>query len=271
MTTLVWDQVGDHRYEVGIDRGVLYLTDGRVVPWNGLISVDEKFEIDRTPVYYDGSKLYDHISLGSFSGTMKALTYPDEFMEIEGLGILRPGLLLGDQAIQPFGLSYRTRIGNDTDQDAGYKIHILYNVIAIPNDKEYASISDTLDPIEFEWDIFASPEEVVGFRPTAHLIVNSIDLEPALLQYVEDHLYGTADTPPSLISLSDLVSYLYTWARIDIIDNGDGTWTANFMFDTDLSFDGTDPDLFTIINANAVYLTSDEYNISNTTGSEGIP
>ena len=46
MTALTWDQVGDRRYETGVDKGVLYLADpsGQYTEgeaWNGLTAVNE--------------------------------------------------------------------------------------------------------------------------------------------------------------------------------------------------------------------------------------
>ncbi len=49
MTRLVWDQLGDRVYETGLDRGVLYFTDGGGVPWNGLTSVEERSTRDIDP------------------------------------------------------------------------------------------------------------------------------------------------------------------------------------------------------------------------------
>jgi hypothetical protein len=270
MSILVWDKVGDRTYETGLDRGVLYLQNGSAVPWNGLTSVVEKFDKESSPIYYDGLKISDHVSLGDFSATLNAITYPEEFLDIEGYGFLRQGMYVGNQSPKTFSLSYRTRIGNDINGDAGYKIHILYNLTAIPNDRTYNSISDDQSVIEFEWDIVSVPVEVPGFRPTAHIIINSIDLEPELLTFLEETLYGTESTDASLILISDLISYMYTWARMEIVDNGDGTWTAIAQFDEDIEFNVSDDQLFTILNANATYLDSDMYTISNVVSSSDI-
>ena len=136
MPILEWDKVGERYYETGIDRGVLYMPDGSAVPWNGLTSVIEHFDKSTSPVYYDGMKISDLVSLGDFSATMKAVTYPEEFVEIEGSAKLRNGLFVGDQPPQTFCLCYRTKIGNDVDGvDSGYKIHLIYNLTAIPSDK----------------------------------------------------------------------------------------------------------------------------------------
>ncbi len=109
---MVWDRVGDRVYETGLDKGVLYLPDGSAVPWNGLTAIIEQFNKESSSVYYDGMKISDLVVLGEFAASMKAVTYPDEFVELEGLGSPRGGLFFGDQRPQTFGLCYRTQIGN---------------------------------------------------------------------------------------------------------------------------------------------------------------
>lgn len=209
---IVWDNVGDRRYEFGVDRGVLYLEDGTAIPWNGLTSIIEKSEKERTAVYYDGSKINELVSVGDFSAIMSALTYPDEFLSVEGIAEVEEGIYLGDQPLQLFNLCYRTQIGNDVDGSfAGYKIHILYNVIAIPSDQTYSSLSDSPNLTEFQWNIYCIPEEVVGYRPTAHVIINSLDTDTDLLEDLENMFYGDETTVPSLPSMSDLLEYISSW------------------------------------------------------------
>src|SRR4029077_3104062 len=125
MPTLVWDVPENRKYETGLDRGVLYLFDGSGVPWNGLTSVVEHFNRDTTPVYYDGMKISELVSLGYFSASMEAITYPDEFLTFEGYDALRRGVFMSDQISKTFGLCYRTLVGNALNENTGYKIHIL--------------------------------------------------------------------------------------------------------------------------------------------------
>lgn len=270
MPILIWDKAGERVYETGLDKGVLYLPDGSAVPWNGLTSVIESFDKETSPVYYDGMKINELIILGDFSASMKAITYPDEFVEMEGLVSMRPGFLASDQVPKTFGLCYRTRVGNDLEgEDYGYKIHILYNVTAIPKDKTYASTQ--LDPsvTEFEWDITAVPEEAPGLRPTAHFIINSVDIDPLLLEELESMLYGDAFVSASLIPMADLVTFINDWFLIKIIDNGDGTWSAVSLragYITNIT-----PDLFQLIHANVMYLNDFTFNISDTFSLSDIP
>lgn len=263
MSTLVWDAIGDRRYESGIDRGVLYLPDGSGVPWNGLTAVTEKTEKEVSSVYYDGVKISDLAYAGDFVGTLNAITYPDEFVELEGYGELRGGVFVGEQRPQMFGLCYRTKLGTDLDADAGYKLHILYNVLAIPSDKTYDTLTDSSTSTEFEWNITAIPEEIPGFRPTAHIILSSKDINPTLLSDIEDLLYGTESTAPTLLPIADLVDYISDWvASISVTDNGDGTWslTTNIPGVIVDNGDGS----FQLNNVNATYLDADTYELSDT-------
>lgn len=212
MTKLLWDQAGSKKFETGVDQGVLYLPNGLAVPWNGLTSVIEHSSKESSPVYYDGIKVNDSVSLGDFSGTMKAVTYPDEFLEVEGAAYLRDGVLFNEQKPKMFGLCYRTRVGTDISATAGYKLHILYNLKAVPTDKAFLTMGADTAPIEFEWDLTAVPVEVDGFHPTAHIVIDSTTVDPALLSYIEGILYGTSTIVPSLIPIDTLVNYIVTSA-----------------------------------------------------------
>lgn len=272
MAQLVWDRVGERTFESGLDRGVLYLPDGSAVPWNGLTDIIEKFDKDSSPVYYDGMKINELVTLGSFSATLRAITYPDEFTEFEGSAPLRRGVLFNDQPPQLFCLCYRTKVGDDVKgQDANYKLHIIYNLIAVPTDKSYSSISDDPSLVEFEWDISAIPEEVPGFAPTAHITLDSRNFDPFLLEDIEHILYGSVKGPAMLLSMQDFVTFINEWYRVKIIDNGDGTWTAVSDRPGFIQFMTAAGDFFQIVNVNAVYLDDDTYEISDTADVTDVP
>ena len=74
MPVINWDNVGERTYESGLDRGVLYLPDGSAVPWNGLTSISEKVEKSVDSVFYDGAKISDLVTMGSFSATLASIT-----------------------------------------------------------------------------------------------------------------------------------------------------------------------------------------------------
>lgn len=267
---IVWDRVEDRIYETGLDRGVLYLPDGSAVPWNGLTSVIESFDKETQPVYFDGMKISDCVVLGDFSATMTAVTYPDEFVELEGLAPVKQGLFYADQMPQTFGLCYRTKIGDGlVGDEAGYKLHIIYNITAIPNDKTYASTGADPSLVPFEWKLTAVPEELPGFRPTAHIVIDSRDVDPWLLEDLETMLYGTSTAEAVLLPMSELATYINEWYRVQIVDNGDGTWTATSVREglIDVGLNG----YFEIVGVNAIYLDEDTYVISDTTDIASVP
>lgn len=259
---LVWDKLGERSYQRGLDRGVLYLQSGKAVVWNGLTEITEKANGSSEPVYFDGMKIGESVQTGAFEGTLKAVTYPDEFSLLEGGAEMRHGVLLTNQRPKAFHLSYRTLIGNDLNPDLGYKIHILYNVFAITADKVNATIDDQLGVEEFEWEITAVPEEIPGFAPTSHFIFDSTKTDPVFLQNIESMVWGNGNAEPDLPSLQDLAYFITEYDRVEIVDNGDGTWTANSHRPGYILF-GTDGD-FTLVNVNATTIDSDTYSISDT-------
>lgn len=264
MAKIVWDQLGERFYENGVSQGVFYGADSKGVPWNGLTSV-ESASVDSTdPLYFDGFKYADLITLGDFEGTLKALTYPDEFLNYEGVWEADPGFFMNHQPKTRFGLSYRTEVNNDLGQSVAYKLHLLYNLIAIPADKRYETLSLDNDPIEFDWDISGLPEEVDNFRPTAYVVIDSRKIDPFLLLDIEDILYGTDEQQAALPDLNGLVTFVKKWGRLIITDNNDGTWTATSPLDGVITM--LDETTFQIVSDTAVYIdspTNETYEISS--------
>jgi len=221
MAALQWHRLEDLWYEAGLDHGVLYPGDGPGVSWNGLISVDESSDgAESKEFYYDGIKRNHTITPGEFSAKLSAITYPDEFLAFDGYGQMDSvsGIFLENQERKTFGLSYRTLIGAAED---GYKIHILYNLIAEPSSRKHGTLSDSISPSEFSWSVKSVPKILSGHRPMAHVILDSTKVYPDKMQYIEDILYGTDLYTPRLITPEEL-SVLQT---ITITDNDDGTWT----------------------------------------------
>lgn len=264
MTALTWDQTGERIYEAGIDRGVLYMPEGNGIAWNGLLAVNETVTGNTgTSVYFDGIKYANVQALGEFTAALRAYTYPDEFEQFEGTLEVGNGLFVANQHQDRFGLTYRTKIGDDEDGiDLGYKIHILYNVTAVPSAKNYQTLSDTMTPIEFEWNLTAIPGDVPSFQATAHLIIDSRKMGPLILETIEDTLYGNEVNDARLPPLSTLVGFIGSWVIIKITDNLNGTWTAEGPDNLITMLDAT---TFQITQANAIYLDADTYVISDTT------
>lgn len=266
MTTLVWDKVGDRVYQTGVDRGVLYLQSGEAVAWNGITSVEEDSTSELKSFYLDGVKYLDNLLPGDFSGKLKAFTYPEEFDQVNGIATVSPGLSYYNQPAKSFNLSYRTGIGNDLDgMDHGYKIHLLYNVVANPDNYTFDSLKEQLQPIEFSWILAGTPQAnplAKGYRPTVHISIDSNKTEPIVLQGIEDVLYGTDTTAPHFPSIAEILNLFQSLGALIIVDNGDGTWQA--IDESDNYITMLNSTTFQIDNADATYLDATTYTISTT-------
>ena len=198
MARLVWDKTGERVYESGVDHGVLYLPDNigaytNGVVWNGLTTVTESPSgAEPNPQYADNIKYLNLVSAEEFGATIEAFTYPKEFAQCDGSAELAPGVTIGQQARTTFGLSYRTKIGNDLEgQDAGYKLHLIYGAQAAPSERAYATINDSPEAITFSWEITTNPINVAGHKSTASLTIDSTEVAAAKMATIEDLLYGT--------------------------------------------------------------------------------
>jgi hypothetical protein len=201
---LAWDQIGERLFETGVDRGVLYVASGASYPkgvaWNGLTGVTETGEgAEANDKYADNIKYLSIYSAETFKGTIKAFMYPDEFCACNGEAEPETGVVVGQQARKSFGLCYRTIIGNDTDgNDHGYKLHLVYGCHVPPTEKDYQTVNDSPDAIEFSWEFDTTPvvlnTKVDGklLKPTSIITIDSTKVDPEKLATLEAALYGTA-------------------------------------------------------------------------------
>jgi hypothetical protein len=201
---LTWDDAGSRLYETGIDRGVLYTPDSTGAytngyAWNGLAAVTETPSgAAATPLYADNTKYLNLISAEEFGATLEAYTYPDAFKAYDGLGTPSgaPGITVGQQSRKTFGLSYRTKIGNDVDGDThGYKLHLVYGAQAAPSQRAYKTVNDKPEGILFNWTLTTTPVSVTGFKNTALLTIDSTVVTSTGLAALEALLYGASGNP----------------------------------------------------------------------------
>ena len=226
MARISWDAVGSRLYETGIDRGVLYIDGQPGVPWNGLTSVSENSSGGTSrPFYLDGEKYANLGSREEFEATLTAYTYPDAFDSCNGTEKIRSGLYLTKQRKNSFGLSYRTRIGNDLSDSFAYKIHLIYNVLASPPTKTFKTMSTPSQIDDFSWTLTSLPPKQEGYLRSSHVVIDSRDIDPSLLSAIEDVLYGNNSISSSLPTLEELMDLVDTNATLTVVDNGDGTAT----------------------------------------------
>ena len=219
MAKLKWDEAGKHIYETGVSKGVVYVmsdtpgTYEKGVGWNGLSSVSESpTGAEVSAIYADNIKYLNLMSREEFEGSIEAYTYPDAFMACDGSASPEnaKGFVVGQQDRKTFAFCYQTKVGNDLNPEAGYKIHIIYGALASPSERSYETVNDSPEAMTFSWDITTTPVAVTGFKPTAHVELDSTKIDKTKLEKIEAKLYGT-DEPsgePTLLMPDDIIGML---------------------------------------------------------------
>jgi hypothetical protein len=217
MAVLAWDKVGERFYETGVDRGVLYIPNAQGVyntgyAWNGLVSVTESPSGAESNKQYADNQVYVNlISAEEFGATIEAFTYPEQFMQCDGTATPTAGVFVGQQNRKSFGLSYRTRVGNDVSgSDLGYKIHLVYGGMAAPTERAYTTINDSPEALTFSWELSTTPVAVPGLKNSAILTIDSTKVASAKLTDLENILYGTAGSDPRLPLPEEVISIFAT-------------------------------------------------------------
>lgn len=210
MTKIEWGVTGQKYYETGVDRGVLFV-DNVGVPWNGLISVDEKTSGgDSEPLYQDGLAFDDSTPASDFSGSITAYSSPKEFDVCDGTTEVYPGLMLTQQKRSRFNFSYRTLVGNDVSPTPSYLLHLIFNATAKPTDKSHASINDTSAPLVLTWDFSTLPVAIPGHRASAHIKMDSRYTNANSLAAIEEILYGNQVFAPRFPAISEILALFAT-------------------------------------------------------------
>jgi len=202
------------------------------VPWSGLTGVEEQGGEGAASYYIDGRPFLFLPKPKEYQATLRAYTYPDEFAAVMGLAEATDGMYLDSQPSEAFDLSYRTLVGNAVNGiDHGYKIHLVYNATVTPQAMTYDTLGASINPSEFSWDIQAVPVQVEGFRPTAHIIIDTRHMDPMKIAAIEKMLYGDETTTPAMPTpqaIFDLLSYGDT---IIVTDLGDGTFSVEGSYE----------------------------------------
>lgn len=227
MAILKWDEPGEHLFETGVEKCVLYPYDSSIVndavvgykpgvAWNGITQISENPSgAEPTPLYADNIKYLNLLSTEEFGATIEAYTYPDEFAKCDGSAAVSTGVYVGQQKRQSFGLCYKTQIGNEVDgSEHGYKLHLIYGCLASPSEKGYATINDSPEAITFSWEVTTTPVSVTtkvdgkDLKPTATITIDMTKLTTAQVTALEGKLYGTASTEPELPLPDDLFTLI---------------------------------------------------------------
>lgn len=207
-----WNEGLVRHFHTGVDRGMFYIPEQAGIPWNGLREVVESSpDSVMTKLYQDGQKLTVRRRDLNYDAQVKALTYPVEFEPYSG-----------DSPVfnKPFGFSYRVMTGEKT-----YRLHLVYNVVAVPDDIVFSTIADEIDPVSLGWTFYTRPIKLAGRLPSSHIILDSETVHSWTMEAIEDQLYGGEGIIPRLPAPEELEEIFEENAILKVVDNGDGTVT----------------------------------------------
>ena len=222
MKALTWDNVGERLYEVGVSNVVLYpfnTTTNKYdtgVAWNGVSAVNESPSgAEATPIYANNKKYLNLFSNEEYAATIEAYCSPEEFDECDGCKKPAKGVRIRQQARKPFGLCYRTEVGNDSEQEAyGYVLHLIYGCMASPSEREHGTINESPEVNPLSWEVSTTPIEVEGFKPTSVLEIDSTIVDDdAKMAALEEMLYGVTGpefSDAKTYAVGDIVTHTET-------------------------------------------------------------
>lgn len=209
---ITWNEDVVRPFSAGVDRGMFYIPEAAGIPWNGLQEVVESSpDSVMSQLYQDGEKLFVRRRNLNYESQIRAFTYPPEFEPYSGY---RPGFLA------PFNFSYRVMTGEET-----YCLHLVYNVVAIPDDLVFSTLGDELDPTIFGWKFTTRPVRMAGKAASSHIIIDSATVHSWTLAALEDQMYGGENIIPHMPPTSEIEQIFEDNAILKVVDNGDGTVT----------------------------------------------
>lgn len=240
MAKLTWVTEATAYYEAGVSQGAVYYMDGTAEAWNGLISVDPSDELELQEVFFEGQLSSKAFSQADFKLSVACYTYPTRVLS---------------DPVRAISYAVETSVGK--------KIHIVYNPKLHMSSRSYTTYQEGPDISTFDLDLVTVPEQLDGYAPSAHAILDTSFRDPnGGIETILNMLYGTYAESPSLPSLDFLASVAKNPSAIDLllIDHGDGTFTisgGSVLLDSIDLFVVNHPDV-TLPNADTYLVTIPE-------------
>lgn len=201
MSRLKWDQIGERLYTTGVEQAAVYVQGsngeyGAGEAWNGLTAVSESpTGAEVTALWANDTKYGELVSAEEFAGSIEAYMYPDGFKACNGEATVVKGFTIGQQARMPFGMVYKSLIGNDVMGTAyGYELNIVYGARVTPSEKAHNTVNESPEAGTMSWEFTTTPVDIPGFKPSAKLTFNSTEVDAEKLAALEAILYGSDDT-----------------------------------------------------------------------------
>ena len=205
MSKLIWDCIGERKFEAGVEDVALFPMTGNTyvagVAWNGITAFNIQPQGGEANKYHaDDIHYLTLYSAETTDFTIEAYTYPDEFKACNGEASLVKGVVIGQQTRKAFGAAFVTLIGNDTDSiDYGKELHILYNCKASPSETGHSTVNESPEATTMSWSFTTDPIEMPeGYKPSSRIVIDSTKVSEAAWKALVDYCIGTADTDPQL-------------------------------------------------------------------------
>lgn len=214
--TVDWSDSSKHRYESGLDRGMVYRTDTNLgVRWPGLKAVNvSESGSELEPIYYEGRVSGYFLRPGNTHASVEAFTYPDDFLPSFG----------GEESLwndsgaygvtydrEAFHFSWRTKSDSPLSDEEDYTLHIIYNAMANPAAEDYTTVGDDTEPMTFSWDVETFPMRSSHLpQPTSRIKLHSREISPYQMALIEDILYGSYNTGAPAVATPDHLEDILT-------------------------------------------------------------
>lgn len=203
MSRIKWDRIGEKKYKTGVDHCVLYPQKNGAYPsgvaWNGITAITKTPSGAENNILYADNIPYLNLRSAEILGlTIECYFYPDEWKACNGEAELGSGVYIGQQRRNTFGLCYRNKLGNDTEnEDYGFELNFIYGCTSSPSEQANNSINDSPEAATFSYEVSTTPVNVSGvgpdgkpYKPTASVVVSSVGTSKEIMAKIEDILYG---------------------------------------------------------------------------------
>lgn len=207
MSKLTWDDDGKKYYELGVSNVAAFI-NGTGYAWNGVSNVSESPSgADVTTIYADNIKYGSIRGAEKLEGSISAYQTFREFCVCDGRVEAAPGVFVKQQTRKPFGLVYKTKIGDDANGlNSGYKLHIIWNATMSPSSKSHSTISDSPEAVELSYDFTTEPVAITGHKPIASMTIDSRTVTATKLAALETKIYGSTSAEPTLPTPDEVVA-----------------------------------------------------------------
>lgn len=206
-----WDQLGERKFKTGVDHVVIYPYKDGAYPmgygWNGVTTITKMPSgAEDNKMYADNIPYLNLKSAETLGLTVECYMYPPEFSQCNGETEIAPGVILGQQRRNSFALSWRNKIGNDTEgEDYGFEINLVYGCLASPSEQASATINESPEAATFSYEISTNPIDISGvgedgkpFKPVASVTIDSTKVSREKIVELEKILYGSEETEPRM-------------------------------------------------------------------------